>query len=808
LIPVKVQEGRKDPFSDWDPRTAMSADIPALLRQLENNTKLNVGALFFGKYVDIDEDSNVPFIKPALDMFLPRTPWEWGRASKPRSHRVYVLHEDFDRDIHGPILRYMKSLKIGTPTPGWNRDNGDDPNISNYSVEIRGGRPENALFTVMPGSYRADFDEMVEWSQDVDTSVSAAHIATWYLVKRVRMAQATALLANYFSDGVRNDMSLAISGLLWRIRQNSLIANGVLHESDLKEDVFQLTEDDASEIFQNLLKLADTNSKDKRQRQLNFENTWNKLNNDPTAKVTGGKVLAELIGLDGEKVLRALYRLLSDNDGIIELEKLTEQFVIWYKEGKVIDLELVREGHDSPWMTKDQATNSLGGRKITVGNKLVNISTLLFNSTAFRQVRGLTFDPTTQEQIVDWRGKNYVNQFRGWAVEPYSQPVTDEDIKPFLDYVLNVLANGNEIHACWILDWCADMFQQPAFKPGTCLVLIGEQGAGKSFLGEWVLGKIVGDHHYAKTNDIETLTSKFNQLADNKIFFQCDEAVHSYQKGVAAKLKSLITDETIVIEPKGVNAFNKPNHIHYLFTSNDKNNPIFIDPNPNERRFTVLHVSDKYINDLGFWSEIRKWTAAHLPHILRWFLDRKYDKQNIRRPLSTDIKQQIQRMGVDPEVSWMINRVAQGFPLDAKNHVHWWYAYNSAKIDENDKRYDTVRRDSWPDRVCLPVLEADYRDFVRQHGRSVYSGSIGTLIRQVLPEGALEKGGQVSVQYTDSKSGQTVKDRVRVHKFPSKEDIVDFLRKRHGNIVSQLLDQATNDELEEIVIPPTASEEY
>jgi len=165
-------------------------------------------------------------------------------------------------------------------------------------------------------------------------------------------------------------------------------------------------------------------------------------------------------------------------------------------------------------------------------------------------------------------------------------------------------------------------------------------------------------------------------------------------------------------------------------------------------------------------------------------------------------------MGVDPEVSWMINRVAQGFPLDAKNHVHWWYAYNSAKIDENDKRYDTVRRDSWPDRVCLPVLEADYRDFVRQHGRSVYSGSIGTLIRQVLPEGALEKGGQVSVQYTDSKSGQTVKDRVRVHKFPSKEDIVDFLRKRHGNIVSQLLDQATNDELEEIVIPPTASEEY
>ena len=790
LIPVKVRPNQKDPFPEWDPRRVSGDDHGATIRQLERDPKLNVGALFFGKYVDVDIDTNVPTLTAALDIFLPKTPWVWGRASKPRSHRAYVLHEDFDRDIHGPTLRFMKALKIG-----------DD----NYSVEVRGGKPENGLFTVMPGSWRDDAKEMVEWSNMVDTSVSAAHIPTPWLLKRVRMAQATALLATYFTDGVRNDMSLAIAGVLWRIRSSSLIANSAEHETDLPEDTFILTEDDCDEIFKALLVIADPNKADRRQRELNYTNTWNKLSNDPSAKVTGGKVLAELIGAEGEKVVRALYRLLSDNDGIEALEKLAEQFVVWYGQGVLLDLKMVEMGRDKPWMTREQATNSLGGQKITINNKKIAIVNLLFGSSSIQRVGGLTFDPSTTERITETEEGAMVNQWRGFQVQPVAGVVTDDDVRPFLDYLNEVVASGDPEVLAWVTAWVADMFQFPGDKPGTALVLVGVQGAGKTFLGEQVIGKIIGKQHYVQMNSINTLVQQFNSLADNKIFTQCDEAIHSYQKDIASKLKSLITDESIIIEPKGINSFRKPNLMRFLFTSNEEKNPIFIDPSPHERRFTVIKVSACRATDLEYWTNLREWMKANLDKVLRWLLSHQYDRKLITRPIQTSAKRQIQRLGVDPEVSWILNRISQGFPIDRKSHEHWWHAFDDITITDNEKANDSIIRDKWPNRVHMPVLESDFREYVRQHGRSVYSGSVMTVLRQVFPPDILAHGPQVSVVQSDPRTGQTVRSRIRTHHFPTKEQIIDHLKEKYGDIIVKLIDDAEDQPVEQT---PTREEEY
>jgi hypothetical protein len=810
LIPVKVRPNQKDPFSDWSPNTAIKMDIPALFRQIEHNKELNIGGLFHGRYVDLDEDCTVPTVKIALDMFMPKTPWIWGRKSKPRSHRCFVLHEDFNREAYGPLLRFLKALKIGTPTPGWDASTmGDDPAVDSYSVELRGGKPENGFMTVLPGSYRADFDEHVEWSAGVDTSVSAAHVPAWFLVKRLRLAIATALLATYFTDGVRNDMSLAIAGLLWRIRRGSLTAAGVDYDTDLPEDYFILQEADADEIFKNLLAIADPNHSDRRQRELNYINTWTKLNNDPQAKVTGGKVLAQLIGMHGEAVVKAMYRLLSDNEGIEEIERLAEQYVVWSAPGVLVDLLKVERGSDKVWQSREAARNSIGWKKVKLGNKMVSIVNLMFDSGAVQRIEGLTFEPSTPERLIqDKYGQAFVNEWKGFEVEPHPEPVSDEEMKPFISYVTDILANGETEHARWVFSWVADLFQQPGFKPGTTLVLIGVQGAGKSFLGERIIGRIIGERHYAHTNDVEGLTSKFNQIADNKIFIQCDEATHSYQRGMASKLKSLITDERITIEPKGINSFQKPNHIHYLFTSNNKESPIFIDPSPHERRFMVLNVSPEKATDLTYWTAIRDWTERNITKIARWLLDYKYDKAFIRRPLQTAAKRAIQRQGVDPEVSWILNRIGLNFPLDVNVHTHWWHAFNTATITDHDKVHDSLRRDEWPDRVSMPILEADFKSYIRQHGKSVYSGSVISVLRAVFPDGSLEQGGQISVNYSDPRTSQTVKERVRIHKFPTKEQIKAHLVEKFGAIVLELIDQSENTDLEETSVPVAHDEEF
>lgn len=777
LIPVKVRPNQKDPFSDWDPRATKSPEyVSTVMAELEREPALNVGGLFHGKIVDLDIDTNQPLLFEALDYFLPKTPYVWGRKSKPKSHRAYVLHEDFDRDVYGPLLRYLKALKIGDKS---------------FSVEVRGGKPENGLFTVLPGSYRGDVEEEIEWDPSCDPTMTAPYIPTMALLRQIRLAMAAALIASYFGDGLRNDMSLAMAGLLWRIRSSSMATIGIDAEEDAPDDVFFLREDDAHHLFEAVLEIGDPNKADRRQRVLNFSNTWRKLEADAEAKVTGGRVMAELIGGDeGERVVRAVYRLLSDNDGIEALEALAEQFVVWYGQGVLIDCGMVAMGRVNPWMTKDQAINSLGNQKVKLGGKKIPVVNILFGSSLIKRVSGLTFDPSTTDRVVPTEEGPMVNQWRGFAQEPCPQQVSEEEVKPFLDYVREVLASNNDTAYRWVLGWIADMLQQPASKPGTALVLVGAHGAGKTFLGERILGRIIGKSHSTQMNSISQLTDKFNSIADNKVFIQCDEAVHSYQKDVAAKLKSLISDETLTIEPKNVNSFKKPNHIHFLFTSNEENTAIFIDPSPHERRFTVLKVSDKYAKDLDYWTHMRAWTQLNLHKIMRFLLDYKYDRSLIMRPVHTQAKRDIQRIGVEPEVSWITNRLSSGFILSPRTHEHWWQAYNSAAITKQDQEQNTLRRDVWPDRVYTPALEQDFRAFVREHGRSVYSGSILTTIKKALPPNSLETTTQVTVSYTDPRTNQMKKDRPRLTNFPAAEDILAHLRSKYGDIIDHLVEAA------------------
>lgn len=770
LFPVKIRPREKQAFAEWDPRHAASQDHTLTLQRLEQDKELNLAALFSGKYADIDVDTGDPSLIAALDAFLPRTAYVWGRASKPRSHRAYALVEDFDRARWGKLLKFLKDLRFGPVDGG-----------TVLSVEVRGGKPENGLYSVLPGSIHPS-GEAYEWDGDLDPSVSGAYVTLDTLIGGVRLAQAVAIIAPYFQAGLRNDLSLALAGLLWRIRATSLASYGLDNETENKDSgYFLLTEELARRLVEIILTVAGDDPADRRSRLLNFKNTWEKLDRDNQAKVTGGNALAEAMGEFGKDKVRSLYRLLSDSDSLEAIDKLVEQFVVWYQQGVCVDLDLVVKGHAQPWMTKEQCINSLGGQKVMIGDKRLPVANLIFGAKIIRRIGGLTFDPSTEDMMIETPLGTMINQWRGFATEACPQMVLDEEVRPFLDYIDVVLADSVPERATWLLSWIADMLQRPAEKPGTALVLVGPQGAGKTFLGERIIGPIIGGGHYTQMNSIESLTSKFNAVADNKLFIQCDEAMHSYQKDVAAKLKSIITDETVMIEPKGINSYKKPNHMHFLFTSNEEHSAVFIDASPYERRYTVLKVSGKYAKDTEYWVRMRAWVDRNRGKILRWLLDYKYDRELILRPLMTKAKRDIQRVSVDLEVAWIATRVRQGFPIDKPQHRQWFQAFHSTEITEKDKKENTLRRDVWPDRVTAQAIEDDLKAFSRQQGRTIWSGNFMTSLMRALPEGSLVDSERINVSYF-TMNGQ-IKERVRLLTFPPPNLIVAHLREKYGDVV-------------------------
>lgn len=778
LIPVKVRPGQKDPMPEFEPRTISTQNHGLVLKELETHTEFNLGALFSGRYVDLDIDSTTPYLHAALDYFLPRTPYVWGRKSKPRSHRVYALHEEFDRGPWGPTLRYLKALVQGQV---------DD---ESYSVELRGGKPENGLFSVLPGSIHPS-GELVEWDLEIDPSVGGSHVELSLLVRQVRLAVAASILAPHWIPGQRNDLSLALAGTLWRIRTATRAAYGLEPNEEVEDPTaFVLSEDDAKALFGCVMLLAGDEPEDRRSRLLNLKNTWRKLDGEVGAKVTGGKVLGELIGDEvGPKAVKALYRLLSDNDAAEQIEKLAEQFVMWYGPGVLLDLDMVVKGRGVPWMTYMQAKASMGGKNIVMGQNKVKMYEMLFGSTIIQRVMGLTFNPADDELLTQTSEGLMVNQWRGWTTTPHDKKVTNDDVRPFIDYVNDVLCSGIDAQAHWVMAWIADLFRNPGNKAGTALVLVGVQGAGKSFLGEHVIGAIVGPTHYVQLKDVTKLTDKFNTIIDNKVFVQCDEAIHSYQKDVASRLKSIITDKTITVEPKGINAYSKPSHMRLLFTSNEETGALFIDPSPYERRFSVLKVSAHRARDLEYWSMMHAWTAANLSKIMRWLLDYEYDRHLVNRPVQTAAKVDIQRVGVDIEVSWILSRLADGFPLDPKSHSHWYDAFDEATLTDRDKREDVLRRDAWPDKIVLTSLEQDFRHFIRAHGRTVYTGNVIATMKKVLPKGALTALGQIAVKSVDSRTGQASHSRVRLYSWPSPSEIFEHLHNRYGSMVDELFEE-------------------
>ncbi|OYX64266.1 MAG: hypothetical protein B7Y88_11295 [Sphingomonadales bacterium 32-64-17] len=90
-----------------------------------------------------------------------------------------------------------------------------------------------------------------------------------------------------------------------------------------------------------------------------------------------------------------------------------------------------------------------------------------------------------------------------------------------------------------------------------------------------------------------------------------DEAVPPGNRNAAGLVKNFITDPTIMVEPKGVDAFPAPNRLKVIIASN---NTYVVDASDDERRYAVCKVSRRFAAPPGagmdddrvrFWRDLR-----------------------------------------------------------------------------------------------------------------------------------------------------------------------------------------------------------
>lgn len=770
---IRTPRGQKEPgHFKWDPRTNNKTQSDQIIFDLERSDD-NLGVHLFGPVVDVDIDSDNPHLIPALDYFLPPTAHVWGRKSRPRTHRLYELSgakAEFDPKMF-PFLETIQKFE-------------------SIAVEVRGGQMRNGEYSLLPGSLHPS-GEAYEWDDLRAARSTPVTVDIHRIVNAVRYACVVAAIAPYWTEGSRNTLCMALSGFFHRASKH------VEEMGSASNFEFGMTE--AKDLLSALLSICDDDPSDRIMRMKTFDQTWEKA--ESGVAVSGATTIEKITG--NTEIVSVLYTLLADSPDMVELDQFMERYAIRNNSSTIIDIEKAGSKKTKYVMTMVDHTNSTMHKTIkNAGGGKTPMSAILQRSKRAIRVEGLAFVPE-EEKLIHREDGIFVNQWTGWAIPMDPEPVASTDVVIFLRYIEEVVANGDREFANWIYAWLADIIQKPAGKCGTALVLVGPPGAGKTMLGEKIMGPIIGETHSSQINSIETLTGNFNSDTANLLFMQCDEAMNSRRRQDANRLKAMITDHWKRTEFKFADAFRMEDYCRYLFTSNDEEDAVAIIDGEADRRYTVGAVNPAYAyksdkpdaDKRAFWDEMFKFLEVkdkvpnkeNLAKIHRWLYDFKYDPALIRAPYVTAARRvmaQHSQRGLD---DWLMEISTMPHPFvnlreDSQQIEDSFIKRKKAGKEELFKSYD-----GWPDMVNYQRVQDSYDLYRRRKGMAATTPTYNvTQIKQAFVKRKILKHDHNSARVRGVKEEwiggelRPRKTQIYVHDFPTKEDIQRYLVEQYG----------------------------
>jgi hypothetical protein len=159
----------------------------------------------------------------------------------------------------------------------------------------------------------------------------------------------------------------------------------------------------------------------------------------------------------------------------------------------------------------------------------------------------------------------------------------------YLDHLHNNICGGNREHFEYLFNWMAYAVQYPERPGGVAVVMRGREGTGKGVAAK-EFGKLFGSH-FRHVCHAKHLTGHFNAHLQQCSVLFADEAFFAGDRSHESPLKALITEETMLIEPKGVDSYAVQNCVHL------SNADWVIPTGADARRYFVLNVGDARMQD-------------------------------------------------------------------------------------------------------------------------------------------------------------------------------------------------------------------
>lgn len=181
---------------------------------------------------------------------------------------------------------------------------------------------------------------------------------------------------------------------------------------------------------------------------------------------------------------------------------------------------------------------------------------------------------------------NKLNIWNGWPIEPKKG-----DVKVWKELLDHLFGKVEPEARKWFEQWCAYPLQNPGAKMASAAVFWGRtQGSGKTVVGHTLM-RIYGKYS-SEITDTELEDDRFD-WAENIQFALADDITANNNRRLANRLKTMITQKTLKINPKYIPRYNLPDCVNYYFTSNDPD-AFYLDDG--DRRYFIHEVASGKLN--------------------------------------------------------------------------------------------------------------------------------------------------------------------------------------------------------------------
>jgi hypothetical protein len=412
---------------------------------------------------------------------------------------------------------------------------------------------------------------------------------------------------------------------------------------------------------------------------------------------------------DFQKVLKY-----NDHFAVVRVKK--DAFILYVppdldENGNVKPVELIRESAFHTLHESDQ----LDGRSAT--------QLWMHHKERKTYLNGLDFNPG---KAPGGTSDGTFNLWRGLSVKPVKG-----DWSLMRQHIFKVICRENPLWFAFVMSWLADMVRNPANKPGTGVAVKGDMGCGKSIVTDY-LRKLM-KYNACSISRADQIIGRFNAHTATSVFTVVEEAIWAGNKEGEGVLKDMVTSPTMLLESKGVDAYEVRNYQHFWFNSN---NDWFLPAGRGERRWLALLASDDKSDAKRKAAE--ESTGRRDPYFdnITHQMDNGgleamlFDLEHLHIPAFVNLRS-------PPRTPWLAEQVAHGLSVYEK----WWLAClrNGAIDDSLDG--STEWKDDTPLSVSTTLTSNSLKAFAREMHTRVNEVQLGKFMHSEFV-GATRKRGE------------------------------------------------------------------